>query len=359
MRAVILVGGEGTRLRPLTYHTPKAMVPVLGRPFLEHLILYLRRHGVDTIDLALGHQPDPIRAYFGDGSRWGVSLRMAVEPTPLGSGGAIKQFARELSEPFFALNGDILTTLDLDTMRRQHRESGAAISIALIEVDDPTAFGVVALDGDERISRFVEKPPRDEAPSRWANAGVWLFEPRMLDRIPAGRRSMVETALFPEVIAAGERLQGYTERCFWADIGTPRRYLEAQLRLLEQPVLRVLPLSTWRHTSILSSFASTATLPVIAGDATVTGPVVIDPETVIESGATIVGPAVIGPCCTIGAGARVERAVLWEGCRIGRGANLRDSVLAGGVRLGDETEVTGVVAGHGAAIGPNTRLVGI
>src|SRR5579864_8563779 len=136
MQGIILVGGEGTRLRPLTAGTPKAMAPILGRPFLEHMLVYLRRHGITDILLALGHLPDPILRYFGDGSRWGVRLRAVVEPEPLGSGGAIKQFQPELRDPFFAFNGDVLTNFDLGAMLRGHRQAGAAVSIALMEVED-------------------------------------------------------------------------------------------------------------------------------------------------------------------------------------------------------------------------------
>ncbi|MHB8577744.1 MAG: nucleotidyltransferase family protein, partial [Dehalococcoidia bacterium] len=193
MQGIILVGGEGTRLRPLTVRTPKAMVPILGRPFLEHMLVYLRNYGVTTVSLALGHLADPIRDYFGDGSRWGIDLRMAVEEQPLGSAGAIRQFKDELNEPFFALNGDILTNIDLTAMQELHASRRAAVSIALMEVEDPSGFGVVALDEAQRIEAFVEKPPRELAPSRWANAGIWLFEPWTLDRVPVGRRSMVET----------------------------------------------------------------------------------------------------------------------------------------------------------------------
>src|SRR5579871_3149419 len=238
LQGIILVGGEGTRLRPLTYRTPKAIVPILGRPFLEHMLVYLRGHGVTAVSLALGHLADPIRAYFGDGSRWGIDLRMVVEAEPLGSAGAIKQFQPELVRPFFAFNGDILTNIDLTAMQQQHERRNAAVSIALMEVEDPSGFGVVELDDDQRVRRFVEKPPRELAPSRWANAGIWLFEPRTLDRIPARRRSMVETELFPELIAANERVQGYCQRAFWVDIGTPERYLSVQLQMLEDASLR-------------------------------------------------------------------------------------------------------------------------
>lgn len=348
MQGIILVGGEGTRLRPLTYRTPKAMVPILGRPFLEHMLVYLRAQGVTEIALALGHQPDSIRAYFGDGSRWGVRLTMAVEAEPLGSAGAIKQFEAGLREPFFAFNGDILTNADLGAMRALHARTRAAVSIFFIEVEDPSAFGVARLDAEDRILAYVEKPPAGTAPSRWANAGVWLFEPDVLARIPAGRRSMVETELFPELIAAGERVQAFCDRRFWVDIGTPERYRDVQLRLLEEPALRILPLRQWPGAPYLCAEDDPASSmpPTIAARATISGPVLLGAGVTIEAGARIAGPAAIGSGCHIGANARVARAVLWDRCAIGADARVEESVLATGTAVASGATASGVFAGH-------------
>lgn len=356
MHGIVLVGGEGTRLRPLTYRTPKAMVPILGRPFLEHMLVYLRGHGVTTVSLALGHMPDPIRDFFGDGSRWGIDLRMVVEPQPLGSAGAIKQFQIELDEPFFAFNGDILTNIDLTAMRTRHARTAAAVSIALMEVDDPSGFGVVALDGEQRIRAFIEKPPREQAPSRWANAGIWLFEPSVLDRVPDGRRSMVETELFPELIADGEHVQGYCQQAFWVDIGTPERYLDVQLRLLDQPDLRLLPLEKWPGTELLCAEAAAVAPPVIAADAHIEGAVLLGSSAIVESGAVIVGPAAAGRGSHIDRGARLERSVLWDSCELGEESWVVESVLASGVRAGRGVELQRVFAGHAAIIPDGAAL---
>src|SRR6185437_9836039 len=329
MEAVILVGGEGTRLRPLTFATPKAMAPILNRPFLEHMLVYARGHGISSVRLALGHQPDAIRAYFGDGGRCGVALSATVEEQPLGSGGAIKQFEAQLSEPFFAFNGDILTNIDLGAMAEHHSRSNADVSIALIEVEDPSGFGVVRLGDDERIEAFVEKPPRGEAPSRWANAGVWLFQPEVLAAIPAGRRSMVETELFPQLIAAGRRVQGFCTRAFWVDIGTPQRYLDAQLRLLHEPALRVLPLR------MLAGGAGGATLLSAEEDDAV--PPRIDPI------AELSGPIVLG--AGVAVGATLAGSVLWEGARVEAGAEVHGSVLANGASAGAGARLDGAVLG--------------
>jgi len=346
MQGIILVGGEGTRLRPLTYGTPKAMVPILGRPFLEHMLVYLRRHGVTDVSLAMGYKPDPIRAYFGDGSRWGMKLTMVVEAEPLGSAGAIKQFEGVMQQPFFAFNGDILTNMDMTAMRETHQRTRAAVSIFLLQVEDPSAFGVVAIDAGARIRRFVEKPPRAEAPSRWANAGVWLFEPSVLPRIPAGRRSMVETELFPELIAASEHVQGHCEQCFWVDIGTPERYLDVQLQMLAEPSLCVLPLESWPGTPYLRAESGVEHPPHVASGATIEGPVILGSSVVVAAGAQIIGPAAIGAGSHLAAGCRVERSVLWDGVHVGSGAGVESSVLCTRVRVGAHATVQSVIAGH-------------
>ncbi len=226
-------------------------------------------------------------------------------------------------------------------------------------MDEPSAFGIAQLDLDDRILRFVEKPPAGEAPSRWANAGVWLFEPDVLTRIPAGRRSMVETELFPQLIAAGERLQGYTERCFWVDIGTPERYLAVQLRLLEEPALRILPLDTWPGTPFLRAESPGGAPPAVSPDAHIRGPVLLGGGARIEQSATIIGPAVLGRGCRLGEGGRLERSVLWDGVQIGRETSVRDSVLASHCTIGERSDLRGVFAGAGARIAADQSLTGV
>ena len=358
MQGVILVGGEGTRLRPLTRRTPKAMVPILGRPFLEHMLDYLRGQSVDEVMLALGHQPDAIQRYFRDGSRWRIRLTMQVEAEPLGSGGAIAQFRERLREPFFAFNGDILTNVQLAPLIARHQQYDAAVSIFFIEVDDPSMFGVAQLDGEDRVLQFVEKPPPGTAPSHWANAGVWLFEPWVLERVPAGRRSMVETELFPQLIAGGERVQAFCERCFWVDIGTPGRYLEAQLRLLAEPALRVLPLRPWPALAALCAHDDPAALtpPKVAPDAELAGPVLLGSGVQIGAGARLIGPLAIGDGSSIGPGATIERSVLWNSCTIDAEARITGSVLADGCNVGAGARLDAAVAGQAALIGPGVRL---
>jgi len=347
MDAVILVGGEGTRLRPLTLGLSKAMVPILNRPLIDHVLAYLGKHGVARALLALGYQPDELARYCGDGSRWGMEVRIAVESEPLGSGGAIKQFAETLRAPFFALNGDILTSIDLGAMLNEHRRAGADVTIALIEVDDPSGFGIVRLGDDGRIEAFVEKPPREQAPSRWANAGIWLFQPEVLEAIPEGR-SMVETDLFPRLIAAGARVQGFRAHGFWVDVGTPRRYLDAQLQLLEEPALCALPLVMQPGKPFFIDDQSA--LPAVDSLTEIRGPALLGAGARVEAGAVLRGPVVLGQSVVVGAGAMVERSVLWDEARIGPGAAVRGSILARGVVVGAGARVEESVLGEGVVV---------
>ena len=358
MPALILAGGKATRLRPLTLTTPKAMTPLLGRPFLEHVLAWLRRYDVREVTLLLGYLPDPIRAHFGDGGAFGVRLSYVTEDEPLGSGGAIKQLERELTEPFFALNGDIYTDLDLGAMTAAHRAAGAELTIALTTVEDPSAYGVVELDQASWVTRFVEKPPREEAPSNLVNAGTWLFEPAAVRRIAAGRFTMVEQELFPE-LARAHRLLGYSAACYWMDAGTPQRYLQLHRDLLTSratPVLTLVERPGWPGLMIETA----AGLPGAAGPPPVVhvagrleGPVVLGPATQVGVGATVIGPASLGAHVILQDGAVIADSVLWDGCRIGRGAFVTGSVLASGCIVGAGARVTNSVLGERVHVLPD------
>jgi mannose-1-phosphate guanylyltransferase len=283
---------------------------------------------------------------------------MAVEPEPLGSGGAIRQFHERLTEPFFAFNGDILTNVQLAPMIARHRGAAAAVSIFFVAVEDPSMFGVARLDADGRVLQFVEKPARGAAPSHWANAGIWLFQPEVLQQIPDGRRSMVETELFPQLIAADQRVQAFCDGCFWVDIGTPNRYLETQLRLLSEPELRILPLHLWPGSNVLSARDDwqSAAPPTIAPGVELRGPVLLGSAVRVAEGARLLGPLAIGDRCEIGRGATLEHSVLWEGCTVGAGARARRSVLADGCTVGEDAELNEVVAGQRAHLGHAVRV---
>lgn len=233
MRAVVLVGGFGTRLRPLTSEIPKPMLPVGHVPILGRLVRRLARGGVTEVTLALGFKPEPFLAAFPDGEFEGVGLRYAVEPEPLDTAGAIR-FAAEVAgidDTFVVANGDVLTDLDVSALMAHHREHGAEATIHLIAVEDPSAFGVVELDGTARVRRFVEKPPSGTAPSNLINAGTYVLEPSVLTRIPIGQRVSIERETFPAVAADGGLFALATDD-YWVDTGRPETYLQANLDLL-------------------------------------------------------------------------------------------------------------------------------
>lgn len=327
VRAIVLVGGEGTRLRPLSRRTPKALVPVLNRPLLEHLLLHLRSHGVRAATLALASRISAaIRDTFGDGSTLGMALTYAYEPQPLGSGGAIASIAHDWDEPFLVCNGDIITDLDLTAMISAHYARHAALTISLHEVDDPSPYGVVALADDDRITRFVEKPPRADAPSRWINAGTWLFEPALTRDLDATTFSRVEDGLFPALAAAaepGRGIYGFRWGGYWMDVGTPEHYRQVNLDLASQ---------------------------------TGTNTVVCDVHTALDPRATVRGPAVIGTHCTVAGDATIERSVLWDGVAVAAGAVVRDSVLASGVTVDAGARVDGAIIAHDVTIGARARI---
>src|SRR5580704_9912535 len=232
MQAIVLVGGEGTRLRPLTYGTPKPMVPIMNVPFLARTLERLYEAEIRDVILAAGYMPQAIVDYFGDGSSFGMKVTYAIEETPLGTAGALKNVERHITGPFFVLNGDVLTSLDLRAMRRYHHEKGGFGVLHLIRVADPSPFGCVMHDENGRITAFVEKPPKDEAPTNEINAGTYLLAREILEFIPAGRAVSIERETFPEVIAADKALYAFTTDDYWIDVGRPEQYLAAHRDVL-------------------------------------------------------------------------------------------------------------------------------
>ncbi len=323
MRAVVLVGGFGTRLRPLTDSIPKPLLPIANVPLIVHLIRRLERGGVDGVVLALGFRPEPFLEAFPDACCGGVALDYAIEPEPLDTAGAIR-FAADhagIDDTFVVANGDVLTDLDVGALVATHRRTGAEATIHLIPVADPQSFGVVERDADDRVLRFVEKPPPGTEPSNLANAGTYVFEPSMLARIPSGRRVSIERETFPQVAADG-RLFSVATDDYWIDAGRPETYLQANLDLVDgsRPV-DVTP---------------------VASDATV------DDEALVEG-------SVVGTGATIAAGARVSRSVILPGAVVGRGAVVSESLVLG--RIGAGAHVGRSVIGADAKISDGEHVV--
>ncbi len=328
MKAVVLVGGFGTRLRPLTLSTPKQMLPVVHQPMIERVIAHLARHGVDTAVLALGYRPDAFTAAYPDGRCAGVRLHYAIEPEPMDTAGAIRFAARDagIDERFLVLNGDVLTDLDVSAFITAHDRCGAEGTIALHPVEDPSAFGVVPTDAHGRVTAFIEKPPADEAPTNLINAGTYVLEPSVLDRIEPDRPVNVERVTFPEMVADGS-LFAFDGEAYWIDAGTPSTYLAANLDLLsgrrgavEEGVHPTASVAGVVERSVIG-----VDVKVEAG-ATVSDSLVL-PGAVIRAG-SVVSNAIIGPRVTVEAGAVVE-----DGSVIGDDVVVRAGTRVSGQRV--------------------------
>jgi mannose-1-phosphate guanylyltransferase len=320
MQAIVLVGGEGTRLRPLTSDLPKPAVTLVDRPFLAYAIEWLAAHGVTEVVLACGFLPDVLRAALGEQERAGVSLTYVAEPEPLGTAGAIR-FAAEalgdrLDDRFLALNGDVLTDLDLSALVRTHEERGARATIALYPVEDSSAYGLVRCDDQGGVLEFLEKTG-EEAPGE-INAGAYVLDRSVLDLVPAGRAVSIEREVFPRLV--GDGLSALLLDGYWMDIGTPERYLQASWDILEGRVeTRVEPTS---------------------------------PGLLLAEGVTIAADAKVGPRAVVSAGCRVEtgaevgESVLLDGCTVGEGARVRNSILAPGARVEPGAQLVNAVVGR-------------
>ncbi len=343
MRAVVLVGGFGTRLRPLTLSTPKQMLPVAGRPMIERVLAHLASHGIDDVVLSLGYRPDAFTDAYPDARCAGVSLHYAVEPEPLDTAGAVGFAARAagVSERFLVVNGDVLTDIDLTALLAFHDRVGAEGTIALTKVDDPSQFGVVPTDEEGRVVAFVEKPPRDEAPTDLVNAGFYVLEPSVLDRIPAGARVNIERETFPAMVAA-KTLYGRADPAYWLDVGTAERLLQANLDVLDG-----LRPSIVLDESDLAEVAATADVRAsLLGD-----------HVTVEGTATV-SRSVLGRGVWVADGAVVEDAVLLPGASVGPGATVRRSLLGAdaSVQAGAAVDELSVV-GDGAKVEAGTTLV--
>jgi mannose-1-phosphate guanylyltransferase len=326
-KAVVLVGGEGTRLRPLTHFRPKPMVPVLNRPFLEHTIAYLRKHGIENIILTLSYLPEVIQGYFGDGSSLGVKLTYAIEQRPLGTAGAVKNADRYLDSTFLVLNGDIFTDLDINDMVTFHRQKRAKATIALSWVGNPCAFGVVESDSDGRVRRFVEKPSPDRVTTHWINAGVYILEPEVLRLVPANSHYMFEKGLFPRLLELGEPVYGYPFSGYWLDMGTPDKYRCLNCDLLQLKTMSAL-IEGLRDGEIRCDRDV-----VVHPTAEIVGPVIIGNGCRIGERVRIRGPMVMGQNCYLADGASVEETVLWDKVTVSAGARLKQCVVGSNVRI--------------------------
>lgn len=352
MQALILVGGEGTRLRPLTSTIPKPVVPLVDRPFIVHMLEWLRRGGVDDVVLACGFLASGVRNVLGDGSRLGIRLRYVEEPRPLGTGGAVKFAESLLDERFLMLNGDVLTDLDLDAQLVQHQRTGARGTLALIAVDDPTGYGLVNLDASNAVTEFLEKPGPDQPgpnqlDTNLVSAGAYVLEREVLSLLEPGTVASIERDVFPQLV--GDGLYGCPLQGYWLDIGTPERYLQATFDILERTV------RTAVGEQLEDSFMAVA--DDVTGDGRVVPPALVDDGCRIEAGARIGALAVVGRDVTVGAETIVEQAVVLQGADIGAHCHLRHCIVGAGARIGQATRIEGgAVLGEGVTVGANNVL---
>jgi mannose-1-phosphate guanylyltransferase len=348
LQALILAGGEGTRLRPLTSTIPKPVVPLVERPFISYMLEWLRRHGVDDVILACGFMAEGVRNVLGDGSQLGVRLRYIEEPRPLGTGGALK-FAEELlDERFLMLNGDVLTDIDLDQQLRQHERTGAVATLALIEVDDPSAYGLVRTNPDGSVAEFIEKPGPEQTDTNLINAGAYILTRDVLDVMgPAGSNISIERDVFPALVGRG--LFGYVASGYWLDIGTPSRYLQGTFDILEGSVRTEIGERLRKSSLVLVGDAN--------HDGRIVAPAIAGSGCAIARRAVVGGRTVLGNDVTIGEDAHVEASVLLDRVTVGARTKINGSIIGPGVRIGDDCRVDdGVVLGEGVTIGSDNVL---
>ncbi len=329
MKAIVLVGGEGTRLRPLTYAMPKPLLPIANQAFLERQLTWLARHGVDEVVLSLGYLPDAFESHFPDGRFGDLTLRYAVEDHPLGTAGAIRFAAKGLDERLVVCNGDVLTTLDLGDLVAFHDERGAEATICLTQVADPSAFGVVPTRDDGEVVAFVEKPPKGKAPTNWINAGTYVLEPSVLQRIPERLTVSIERETFPRMLEEPSRLYAMATDAYWIDIGTPEKYLQA-------------------HADVLAGALGGAPAP---GARELEPGVWVQGEPNVHAEARIEAPALLGNASIVAAGARIAGSVVGAGVTVGSGARLLRSVVHDGAMVSDEAETIDSVVGERAILG--------
>lgn len=348
MQAVILVGGEGTRLRPLTSRRPKPVVTLVDRPFIVHMLDWLIAHGVDDVIMSCGFLPDQIEAELGDGSGLGITLRFVTEPEPRGTAGALKYAEELLQDRFLMLNGDVLTDIDLGAQLAQHERTGATGTLALVPVADPSAYGLVRLNEDQSVKGFLEKPRPEEIDTNLISAGAYVLERSVLDMIEPDRNVSIEREIWPALVGNG--LYGFAaEHAYWMDIGTPDRYLRGTFDILEGKV----------RTGLVEKLGETGVSidPTATVEGTVVAPSIVGARAHVSADAFVGSMAVIGPDAHIGEGAIVERAIVLAGARVGAGAEIRDCVLAPGASVGERTTVDGeAVLGDDVQIGADNQL---
>ena len=346
MKAILLAGGKGTRLRPLTIHMPKPIVPIFNRAFLHYQIDLLKQvPEIDEVILSLNYQPRRIEEVFGDGADLGIKIRYVVEPVPLGTAGAIKYAGDKLTESVVVFNGDVMTQLDLAAVIRMHRERQARATIVLTPVDNPSAYGLVETDSQSNIKRFIEKPKPEEITTNHINAGIYVLEPDTFDRIPSEVQWSIERSYFPSLIERNETFVAYIYNGYWIDIGTPEKYVQVHRDIMDGRF--VAP----PFAGLTSPRRCIAPDVRIEDGATIGDPVFIDEGVLVKAGARLGPYAVIGRQTQVEEEAIIERAIVWPNCRIGSQSSIADAVLGRQCHIGRNVSLN-----SGAVLGDKTTL---
>jgi NDP-sugar pyrophosphorylase family protein len=351
MKAILLAGGKGTRLRPLTVHTPKPIVPFLTRPFLYYQLDLLKQiPEIDEVILSLNYQPRRIEEVFGEGEGLGVRLRYVVEPMPLGTAGAVRYAGDSLQESVVVFNGDVLTQVDLAAALRLHRERNAKATIVLTPVENPRAYGLVETDAEGNVQRFLEKPGEDEITCNTINAGIYVLEPDTFDRIPKDTAWSIERSFFPSLIERGETFVAYIYDGYWIDIGTPAKYLQVHRDIMDG-----------RYAA--PPFNGNGARPWISPDARVDaaaelhGPCFVDEGAVLKAGSRVLPYSVVGRQTHVEEGATIDGSIVWPNGWIGPEATLRGSILGRSCHVGRNASIESpVVLGDKTVITDYSRL---
>ncbi len=351
MKAILLAGGKGTRLRPLTIHTPKPIVPIFNRPFLHYQLDLLKQvPEIDEVVLSLNYQPRRIEEIFGDGSERGLGIRYVVEPAPLGTAGAVRYAGESLRESVVVFNGDVLTEVDLAAVIRLHRERKAKATIVLTPVANPAAYGLVETDDQGNVRRFLEKPKADEITSDTINAGIYVLEPDTFDRIPKDTPWSIEHSFFPSLIERGETFIAYIYRGYWIDIGTPGKYMQVHWDIMDGRY-KATPFAGASESAWISPQAR------IEDGAVIEGPCFVDEGVVVKAGARLGPYSVVGRQCHVEEHALIEQSIVWANCRISQEAIVRRSIVGRNCHIGRSALVeNGVVLGDKSVVTDYSRL---
>jgi NDP-sugar pyrophosphorylase family protein len=351
MKAILLAGGKGTRLRPLTIHTPKPIVPIFDRPFLTYQLDLLKRvPEIDEVILSLNYQPRRIEEMFGDGADAGLAIRYVVEPSPLGTAGAIRYVGETMRESVVVFNGDVLTAIDLAAVIALHRDRKAKATIVLTPVDNPSAYGLVETDALGNVQRFLEKPKPDEITCDTINAGVYVLEPETFDRIPRDTAWSIERSFFPSLVERGETFVGYIYRGYWIDIGTPDKYMQVHRDIMDGRF----PTPPFADSSPRIWVAPTAR---VDEGVAIEAPCFVDDGAVVKAGARLGPYTVVGRQCHVEEHAVLERAILWANTRVNQEAMVRCSILGRLCHIGRNAVIdNGVVLGDKSVVTDYSRL---